>query len=137
MIVFTDYTCPYCQRLHRDIQKFNEAGITVRYLMFPRVLAYGENDPRAEQAIEQFSNAWCALDQRTAFDELFATGRAPETDCANLDESIERTDPPVTEHYQLGKLLNLTGTPLILLPDGRTITGYRGFAFVRNEVLGG
>jgi thiol:disulfide interchange protein DsbC len=34
--VFTDITCPYCQKLHRDMNKLHSLGIKVRYLAFPR-----------------------------------------------------------------------------------------------------
>ncbi|WP_275287145.1 thioredoxin fold domain-containing protein [Halomonas elongata] len=36
MTVFTDISCPYCQRLHQDIPQLNAASITVHYLPYPR-----------------------------------------------------------------------------------------------------
>ena len=34
--VFTDIDCGYCRKLHRQIDDYNELGIKVRYLFFPR-----------------------------------------------------------------------------------------------------
>lgn len=34
--VFTDSTCPYCRKLHREVPTMQSAGVTVRYLAFPR-----------------------------------------------------------------------------------------------------
>ena len=33
--VFTDVTCFYCQKLHREVDQLNAKGIEVRYLAFP------------------------------------------------------------------------------------------------------
>ena len=34
--VFTDVDCAYCRKLHKEVPQLNAAGITVRYLAFPR-----------------------------------------------------------------------------------------------------
>ena len=34
--VFTDIDCGYCQKLHQEIPRLNELGISVRYLAYPR-----------------------------------------------------------------------------------------------------
>lgn len=34
--VFTDITCGYCRKLHREMKDYNDLGITVRYLAYPR-----------------------------------------------------------------------------------------------------
>ena len=34
--VFIDISCHYCHLLHQQIKEYNELGITVRYLAFPR-----------------------------------------------------------------------------------------------------
>ena len=34
--VFTDVDCPYCRKLHAEIEALNNYGIAVRYLAFPR-----------------------------------------------------------------------------------------------------
>ncbi|WP_438878586.1 thioredoxin fold domain-containing protein, partial [Bacillus cereus group sp. Bce005] len=44
--VFTDTTCGYCVRLHSQIKDYNDLGITIRYLAFPR---QGVAGPVADQ----------------------------------------------------------------------------------------
>ena len=34
--VFTDISCGYCRKLHRELNDLLDAGITVKYLAFPR-----------------------------------------------------------------------------------------------------
>ena len=34
--VFTDTSCGYCRKLHSQMQGYNDLGITVQYLAFPR-----------------------------------------------------------------------------------------------------
>ncbi|MFT6703397.1 MAG: thiol:disulfide interchange protein DsbC, partial [Pseudomonadales bacterium] len=34
--IFTDITCGYCRKLHNEMKQYNDLGITVRYLAFPR-----------------------------------------------------------------------------------------------------
>ena len=34
--IFTDISCPYCQKLHQEVPELNKQGVTVRYLAFPR-----------------------------------------------------------------------------------------------------
>ena len=34
--VFMDITCGYCHKLHSQIKEYNDLGITLRYLAFPR-----------------------------------------------------------------------------------------------------
>ena len=57
--VFTDIDCGYCRKLHKEVDQFNAAGITVRYLMFPRS---GINTPSYDKAV----SVWCADDRRAA-----------------------------------------------------------------------
>ncbi|MFM9271730.1 DsbC family protein [Halomonas elongata] len=108
VVVFTDTTCPYCQRLHEEVPRFNELGIAVDYLAFPRG---GMNSPGARE-LEQ---VWCADNSSEALSAAFR------------DESLESDatcDNPVEEQYHLGLELGVQGTPAIILPDGSLVPGY-------------
>ncbi|WP_275288502.1 DsbC family protein [Halomonas elongata] len=108
VVVFTDTTCPYCQRLHEEVPRFNELGIEVDYLAFPRG---GMNSPGARE-MEQ---VWCADNPSEALSAAFR------------DESLESDatcDNPVEEQYHLGLELGVQGTPAIILPDGSLVPGY-------------
>ena len=57
--VFTDIDCPYCVKLHNEMDQYNAAGIRVRYLFFPRA---GLRSPGYAKAV----SVWCSDDRETA-----------------------------------------------------------------------
>ncbi len=106
--VFTDIDCGYCQKLHREIKAYNEAGIAVRYMMFPRAGAGSDSYKKAV-------SVWCASNRQEAL-----------TKAKNREEIKSATcDNPVETHYQIGQEVGVTGTPAIVLENGRLIPGYR------------
>jgi len=107
--VFTDVTCFYCQKLHREVDQLNAKGIEVRYLAFPR----GGID---SDGAKKLATAWCAEDQQTTLTELKAGVELPLNECANN---------PIAAQYQLGKDLGVSGTPAIVTSTGLMIPGYR------------
>jgi len=107
--VFTDVTCFYCQKLHREVDQLNAKGVEVRYLAFPRG---GINSDGAKK----LATAWCADDQQTTLTELKAGVDLPVNDCA---------DSPIAAQYQLGQEMGVSGTPAIITSWGMMIPGYR------------
>ena len=110
--VFTDITCGYCRKLHEQMADYNALGITVRYLAFPREGLHGQIET-AMKAI------WCSADRNKAFDEAMKGDSpkmaAPESCKINIDQ-----------HYKLGVLFGIQGTPAILTDSGMMIPGYQG-----------
>ena len=107
--VFTDVTCFYCQKLHREVDELNAQGIEVRYLAFPRAGVDSEG-------AQKLATAWCADDQQTTLTELKAGVDLPMNECANN---------PIAAQYQLGQDMGVTGTPAIVTSSGQMIPGYR------------
>lgn len=105
--VFTDIDCGYCRKLHSQIEQFNQQGIAVEYLWFPRS---GLNTPSYDKAV----SVWCSTDRKKAFTEA-KTGKEPKA---------AKCDNPVAEEYDLGQRLGVNGTPTIVGPDGNTLGGY-------------
>lgn len=105
--VFTDIDCPYCRKLHDEMGRINELGITVNYYAFPRS---GPGTP----SFTKYESVWCADDQQEAMNSAKAGDKVTEASCDN----------PVEEQYQLGGKVGVTGTPAILLEDGKMIRGY-------------
>ena len=105
--VFTDIDCGYCRKLHNDIAKYNEQGISVEYLWFPRS---GPNTPSFEKAV----SVWCAADRNKAFSDAKA-GADPKT---------AKCDNPVGEEFELGQRVGINGTPSVIAPNGTQIGGY-------------
>lgn len=106
--VFTDIDCGYCRKLHSEIARYNEAGITIRYLAYPRAGLESDSARKAEVV-------WCSADRKAALTHAKA-GEAVvgQPDCKN----------PVAEEWALGNALGLRGTPLLVLEDGSVVNGY-------------
>nr|WP_086940638.1 bifunctional protein-disulfide isomerase/oxidoreductase DsbC [Thaumasiovibrio occultus] len=107
--VFTDTSCGYCQKLHDEMADYNDAGITVRYLAFPRG---GVNSA----TFGQMSAIWCADDQLAAMD----LGKA-----GNFNQTSQECADTVGQHYAMGVEIGIRGTPAMVLEDGSMIPGYR------------
>lgn len=110
--VFTDITCGYCVKLHHDIQKYNDLGITIRYLAFPR------QGPNSDVA-QQMAAIWCAKDRKTALNDAKLNHKLPEHN-ALFEQCVTR----INQQYHLGVEMGMQGTPAIFLPDGEMLGGY-------------
>lgn len=107
--VFTDITCGYCRKLHNQMDEYNDLGITVRYLAFPRqgVPSKNANDMAA---------IWCSADPLKAMTD--AKG-------GKLVDTAKNCDANISQQYNLGQTLGVNGTPAIVLEDGTMIPGYQ------------
>jgi thiol:disulfide interchange protein DsbC len=117
LLVFTDIDCGYCRKLHNQMAEYNEEGIAIHYLAFPRAGV-------GSDSYEKFVSVWCADDQQTAL-TLAKNGTDPEPlSCTN----------PIAEQYNLGQELGVTGTPSIVTADGTMIPGYMPPAQLRQRL---
>lgn len=107
--VFTDITCGYCRKLHSEMADYNALGITVRYLAFPREGMNG-------QVAKNMESVWCAADPKKAFTTAMNGGEISPIDC-KID---------LSQHYKLGILYGIQGTPAMLMENGMMIPGYQG-----------
>lgn len=105
--VFTDVDCPYCRKLHGEIEELNALGIAVRYLAYPRT---GLNTETHFKMI----STWCAEDPKAMLTSAKRGAGVPPADCDN----------PIARHYQLGREVGVTGTPALVLEDGTILPGY-------------
>lgn len=106
--VFTDITCPYCTKLHNNMQAYNEAGITVRYLAYPRAGAFSD-------AGKDMQKIWCADDPQTAIGN--AKNKKPF-------EGKECDKNQVETQFNLGNSIGVNATPTIILENGEIRPGY-------------
>jgi len=106
--VFTDIDCGYCRKLHRQISVYNQLGIEVRYMFFPRSGPDTDSWFKAE-------SVWCADDRNTALTQAKSGASIDSDDCSPT---------PVAEHYQLGRTIGIRGTPAIIAQGGELIPGY-------------
>ena len=105
--VFTDVDCTYCRKLHREMREYHKKGIEVRYLAYPRAGIGSES-------YKKTVSAWCSSNPQRAITTLKRGDNIPSRTCPN----------PVAAQYELGDRVGVTGTPSIVLSDGRMLPGY-------------
>ncbi|MFL0797168.1 MAG: DsbC family protein [Cellvibrionaceae bacterium] len=100
--VFTDVNCGYCRKFHQNIlPELNKMGIAVSYYAFPVI--------GREVSRKQMISAWCSKDREMALTTL--KERKP------IDEQTCSTHP-VDIHLELGRDMEVGGTPSVFLPSG-------------------
>ena len=107
--VFTDVTCFYCQKLHKEVPELNKRGVEVRYLAYPRAGV-------GSDGYKQLASAWCADNPQDTLTKLKNKQSVPEKVCP---------DNPIAKQYQLGQELGVRGTPAIITQSGQMIPGYQ------------
>lgn len=106
--VITDIDCPYCRKLHKEIPALNAAGVNVQYIMLPRA---GRDSPSYDKTV----GAACASDAPAAITQAMLGASFERAGCAH----------PVDEHMALARQLGVTSTPMLVLPGGQMVAGYR------------
>ena len=105
--VYTDIDCGYCRKLHKEMKDFNDLGIGISYLFWPRA---GLKSSSYNKAV----TAWCAADRNQAM-----------TQSQNgITLTPKQCDNPVAEHFNSGIKIGVRGTPNIVTDDGELYPTY-------------
>ena len=107
LTIFTDIDCPYCVRLHEERQALLDAGVKLRYLLYPRA---GINSPSYDKSV----NVWCSKDRAQAMTDAKSGVELESSSC----------ETPIVSHIKLASAFGLKGTPHIVIDDGEVIGGY-------------
>ena len=107
--VFTDVTCFYCQKLHKEVPELNKRGIEVRYLAYPRAGV-------GSDGYVKLVSAWCSDNPQDTLTKLKAREQVAAKTCE---------DNPVADQYRLGQEVGVRGTPAMITADGKMIPGYQ------------
>lgn len=108
--IFTDIDCGYCRQFHSEIAKVNELGIEIHYLFYPRTGPDTDSWFKADMV-------WCSGPEarNSALTLAKLGGQIPDETC---DSS------PVSDHYELGQLVGVRGTPAMFSESGEQLGGY-------------
>ncbi|TXD97030.1 DsbC family protein [Psychrobacter frigidicola] len=101
---FTDADCPYCTKLHEEMDEINALGIEVRYLAWPR----------SQQSVPKMEAIWCSKDRVAAMDKAKSGQNVTAANC----------NSPVQAQMALGARLGVNGTPAIFTESGQQVGGY-------------
>ncbi|MET0355405.1 MAG: DsbC family protein [Cellvibrio sp.] len=105
--VFTDVDCGYCRKLNHEMAGYNNLGIEIRYLAFPRAGIPSESASKLE-------TAWCSKDKQKALTALKEEQTLPPLKCDN----------PIASEFALGAQIGVNATPALWLPNGEIKLGY-------------
>lgn len=129
LVMFTDYSCPYCQQANALIESFLKTApdvtIAIRYL--PVTGAEGERSARAaicamsELRLEKLSSAlYRAVPLSSEPDYVGLARSAGVADSAAFSTCFSSSLPQrrLQEDIQLAHRIGIAGTPSFLLPNG-------------------
>ena len=114
LVTFEDPNCSYCRKLAKELQSVND--VTIYTYLYPIL---------SPDSTEKSKNIWCAADRAKAWNDLMIDGKQPPS--ANCNHPTEK----VTE---LGRKLNIRGTPAMIFADGSRVPGYMPAAMLEKSL---
>jgi thiol:disulfide interchange protein DsbC len=112
--VFTDITCGYCRKMHEQMDDYNDKGITVRYLAYPRS-GIKDRSGQYSEGFKDLRSIWCHENPEEALTKA-KTG-------SNVEQRI--CDKPIEGEFNFGRQVGVNGTPAIILEGGMMVPGYK------------
>lgn len=106
LAVFSDPDCPFCKKLEEEIAQID--NITIYTFLMP----VPDLHPNAQKKAVQI---WCQKDRTTAWTEWMRNGKEPA--------AVANCDNPVADTMKLGNKFGIDGTPTLVFPNGKTISG--------------
>ena len=111
---FTDITCGYCRKMHKQMAEYNDRGITFRYLAYPRS-GIKDRTGNYSQGYKDLRSVWCSDDPKAAM-----------TSAKNSRTVAYRVcDKPIEGQFNFGRQVGVNGTPAIVLSNGMMVPGYQ------------
>lgn len=104
-VTFEDPNCPYCRKLHTDLQAMKD--VTVYVFLYPIL---------SPDSFEKAKNIWCSKDRAAAWNAAMIEGKAPAPAAADCKH-------PLQQNLQLGQRLGVNGTPTLIFQDGSRMPG--------------
>jgi thiol:disulfide interchange protein DsbC len=112
--VFTDITCGYCRKMHEQMSAYNDKGITVRYLAYPRA-GVKDQTGNYSQGFKDLRSIWCHEDPQLALTKAKSGSSVAARIC----------DMPIEDEFDFGRQVGVSGTPAIILANGMMVPGYQ------------
>lgn len=133
IVVFYDTTCPYCHRMHNELDALLEAGVTVHYAGWPREGLVDRRNPGTDTmpnpsaSYSELMGIFCDENPREMLDANADGARVKPGACPNK----------IDEHYALGEFLGVRGTPAVFSVDGQQVSpGYSPASAILERLKG-
>jgi thiol:disulfide interchange protein DsbC len=122
IIVFSDFTCPFCKAMHSNIDKINDMGIEVQYIPYSRA---GFSN---QQIVSGLQKIMCSETPYLEYDNAFDNRKEFMASINPINSTCKKGMDIVKESIHLGyNVLELQGTPIIYTKDGVRLGGWRNF----------
>jgi thiol:disulfide interchange protein DsbC len=105
LVTFEDPNCGFCKKLYRDMAGLKD--VTIYTFLYPIL---------SQDSMEKSRAIWCAKDRAKAWDEVMTGGKVPAAPAADCKD-------PLQQNIELGRKLEVTGTPTLVFADGRRMPG--------------
>jgi thiol:disulfide interchange protein DsbC len=105
LVTFEDPNCGYCKKLYRDLAGMK--NVTIHTFLYPIL---------SQDSVDKARAIWCARDRVKAWDDWMMNGKAPPAPAADCKD-------PHQQVIELGRRLEVSGTPTIFFADGRRVPG--------------
>ena len=112
--VFTDITCGYCRKLHKQMDEYNAKGITVRYLPYPRSGIFDRNG-NLSQGFQDLRSIWCHENPNEALTNAKSGAKVAHRIC----------DKPLEDGFNFARQIGINATPAIIFSNGMMVPGYQ------------
>jgi len=112
--VFTDITCGYCRQMHAQMSEYNDLGITIRYLAYPRAGIKNEMG-QYSSGFNDLRSIWCHEKPNEAMTKAKAGSSVARRIC----------DTPVEAEFNFGRQVGVNSTPTVIFENGMMLPGYR------------
>ncbi|MBF0608097.1 MAG: DsbC family protein [Candidatus Magnetobacterium sp. LHC-1] len=108
LIVFTDPECPFCKQLHGELKTLVEKrkDISIHVILFPLTTIHPTSYKKTK--------AIACEKSLKLLDDAFAGKELPEPGCETS---------AIDDNIKLAEKLGITGTPAVVMPDGRVLRG--------------
>jgi len=110
VIVFTDPECPYCKKVHSEMQEVVKADPNIAFLIKLMPLKMHPNAYGLSKTI------LCSSNPLSVLDAVFAGAPVAPSACPTTK---------VDETLATAARLGITSTPTLILPDGSVLPGYK------------
>ncbi len=104
MVTFEDPNCAYCKKLAKELKNVND--VTIHTFLYPIL---------SQDSYDKSRAVWCSANRAKAWSDWMIGGVVPS--------AKPTCQTPVEQNVQLGRKLNIRGTPTVLLPNGTRLPG--------------
>lgn len=104
MVTFEDPNCVYCKKLAKELQNVND--VTIHTFLYPIL---------SQDSYDKARAVWCSANRAKAWSDWMIGGVVPS--------AKPTCQTPVEHNVQLGRKMNIRGTPTVLLPNGTRLPG--------------